>query len=228
MDYEIFKTLRAHADPHAARQMSAYMKRLFPFLGIQTPERRTLTKSFLKQARKAEGVDWAFVFDCFAQDEREFQYLALDYLGDIKTRIPLPDIVRIEQLIQTKSWWDSVDSFDQVVGCMLLAYPELKDTHIRVWMNAENLWLRRVAINCQLSLKTLTDTELLADVILANLGSTEFFINKAIGWSLRDYSKTNRQWVAEFIAQHWQRMHPLSVREGSRNLQPRSSRAASQ
>ena len=218
MEYEIFETLRAHSDPHAARQMSACMKNLFPFLGIHTPLRRALAKDLLKQLGKAEGIDWAFVSECFAQNEREYQYLALDYLGRVKTRIPQPDIARIEQLIQTKSWWDSVDSFDQVVGNMMLAYPELKDSHIRKWMNAENLWLRRVAVDCQLGLKTLTDSRLLADVMLANLGSKEFFINKAIGWSLRDYSKTDRQWVASFIARHRKRMHPLSIREGSKYL----------
>jgi len=218
MEYEIIETLRAHSDPHAAQQMSAYMKNLFPFLGIHTPLRRALAKDFLKQLGKAEGIDWAFVSECFAQDEREYQYLALDYLGRVKARIPRPDIARIEQLIQTKSWWDSVDSFDQVVGSMMRAYPELKDSHIRRWMNAENLWLRRVAIDCQLGLKALTDSRLLADVILANLGSKEFFINKAIGWSLRDYSKADRQWVADFIARHRERMHPLSIREGSKYL----------
>ena len=218
MEYEIFEALRAYSDPPAARQMSAYMKDLFPFLGIHTPLRRALAKDFLKQLGNAEGIDWAFVSECFAQNEREYQYLALDYLGRVKTRIPRPDIARIEQLIQTKSWWDSVDSFDQVVGSMMLAYPELKDSHIRKWMNAGNLWLRRVAIDCQLTLKTLTDSRLLADVILANLDSKEFFINKAIGWSLRDYSKTDRHWVADFIARHRERMHPLSIREGSKYL----------
>lgn len=216
MDYEIFETLRAHSDAHAALQMSAYMKNRFPFLGIPTPLRRTLAKDFLKERVKAEGIDWAFVSDCFAQEEREYQYLALDYLGRVKTRIPRADIARIEQLIQTKSWWDSVDSFDQVVGNMILAYPGLKDTHIRIWMSADNIWLRRVAIDCQLTLKTQTDMRLLADVILANLGSKEFFINKAIGWSLRDYSKTDRLWVAAFIALHREQMHPLSIREGGK------------
>ncbi len=85
-------------------------------------------------------------------------------------------------------------------------------------MLEENVWLKRVAIDCQLGLKALTDTRLLADAIIANLGSTEFFVNKAIGWSLRDYSKTNRSWVADFIAQHRARMHSLSIREGSKYL----------
>ena len=218
MEYEIFEILRTHSDAHAALQMSAYMKNQFPFLGIRTPLRRTLARDFLKEAAKTENIDWAFVSDCFARDEREYQYLALDYLGRVKTRIPRADIAKIEQLIQSKSWWDSVDSFDQVVGCMILAHPDLKDTHVRVWMRADNLWLRRVAIDCQLTLKTQTDTRLLAEVILANLGSTEFFINKAIGWSLRDYSKTDRQWVAWFVARHRPQMHPLSIREGSKYL----------
>jgi len=218
MEREIFRSFRAHADEDLARKMAAYMKNHFPFLGIQTPLRRALAKDFLKQLCKSTDVDWRFVFNCFAQNEREYQYLAVDYLIRVRKRVPRQDIAKIEQLIQTKSWWDSVDGLDKVVGGMLLAYPELKDTHIRPWMIAEDIWLKRVAIDCQLGFKELTDTRLLAEAIVANLGSKEFFVNKAIGWSLRDYSKTNRTWVAEFIEQYRARMHSLSVREGSKYL----------
>ena len=218
MENAIFERFRAHSNASAARQMSAYMKDNFPFLGISTPARRALAKDFLKALCQSEVVDWPFVFLCFEQAEREFHYLALDYLVRVKTRIPRTDITKIERLIQTKSWWDSVDTLDQVVGRMMLAYPALKDSHVRKWMTAENIWLKRVAIDCQLTLKELTDTRLLADAIIANLGSKEFFVNKAIGWSLRDYSKTNRDWVAEFIAQHREHLSPLSIREGSKYL----------
>lgn len=218
MEHEIFKTFSAHSDEQAARQMAAYMKNRFPFLGIHTPLRRALARGFLKQLCQSEAINWPFVFNCFEQDEREYHYLAVDYLVRVRTRIPRQDIEKIERLIQTKSWWDSVDSLDQVVGSMLQVHPVLKDTHVRKWMLAENIWLKRVAIDCQLGLKTLTDTRLLADAIIANLDSSEFFVNKAIGWSLRDYSKTNRSWVADFIAQHWSRMHSLSIREGSKYL----------
>jgi len=218
MESVIFESFRRHSDEHVARQMAAYMKSRFPFLGIQTPLRRALAKDFLKQLCQSEEINWPFVFKCFKQDEREYHYLALDYLVRLQTRLLRQDIGIIEQLIQTKSWWDSVDSLDHVVGSMLLVHPVLKDTHIRKWMRAENIWLKRVAIDCQLGFKAQTDSRLLTDAIEANLGSAEFFVNKAIGWSLRDYSKTNRRWVADFVEEHRPRMHSLSIREGSKYL----------
>ena len=51
-----------------------------------------------------------------------------------------------------------------------------------------------------------------------NFGSTEFFINKAIGWVLRQYSATDPVWVANFITRHSQHMAPLSIREGAKRL----------
>ena len=218
MDHDIFKSFRAHANAQRAQQMAAYMKNNFAFLGIPTPLRRDLSKEFLKRLARENAVNWTFVFNCFEQPEREFQYLALDYLSRIKKQIPPQDIANIEKLIQTKSWWDSVDGLDQVVGSLVLRHPELKNSHIRKWMCAENIWLKRVAIDFQLSLKELTDASLLGEVIIANFGSKEFFVNKAIGWSLRDYSKTNPRWVGEFITQHKSKLHPLSIREGSKYL----------
>ena len=86
------------------------------------------------------------------------------------------------------------------------------------WSQDENIWVRRVAIDHQLLFKEKTDEELLGKIIQNNLGSKEFFINKAIGWSLRDYSKTNPQWVAGFIEEHREKLAPLSIREGSKYL----------
>ncbi len=194
------------------------MKNNFPFLGIKSQNRRELQKPFLNKLIKEKEINWPFVFDCFEQPEREFQYAALDYLDKVKKRIPEHDIVIIEQLIQTKSWWDSVDSFDQVVGAMVLNFPELKNSHIRKWISGDNIWLKRVSIDFQLLMKEKTDSSILAEAILANLGTKEFFINKAIGWSLRDYSKTNKSWVREFIEENKQKLNTLSVREGSKYL----------
>ena len=86
---------------------------------------------------------------------------------------------------------------------------------MRYWATDENIWIRRCAIEHQLGRKENTDTALLTEIIEANLKSTEFFINKAIGWALRDYSKTDPDWVRNFIATH-PGLSTLSVREGSK------------
>jgi len=127
------------------------------------------------------------------------------------------DLLKIKILITTKSWWDSVDSLTRVVGNLALSYPTLNETLLE-WSLDENMWLRRMAIIHQLLRKKKTDTLLLEKIIVNNLNNTQFFINKAIGWALRDYSKTNAQWVRNFIDKYKKGLSSLSIREGSKYI----------
>jgi 3-methyladenine DNA glycosylase AlkD len=213
---DVFERFRDAADPQKAVPMSAYMRDQFPFLGIPTPKRRELSREFFKAVDK-RVCDWEFVFKCWEQPEREFQYLAADYLAK-RVRVLTPaDIPNLKTLVTTKSWWDTVDSLDTIVGDIALCFPEVMDT-LLAWSTDTNIWLRRVAIDHQLTRKEKTDTALLERIIANNFGQREFFINKAIGWSLREYSKTNPDWVRDFITRHRSKMAPLSIREASKYL----------
>ncbi|MCL2337184.1 MAG: DNA alkylation repair protein [Firmicutes bacterium] len=212
----IFDIFKAAANPEKAAPMSAYMRGQFAFLGISTPERRKLSREFFKTVNK-KVVDWQFVERCWAQAEREFQYLAVDYLLKLKSALTPADMPNIQRLITTKSWWDTVDALDVAVGDIALRYPEVNDV-LLAWSKDDNFWLRRSAIDHQLTRKDKTDTQLLEQILVNNLGQTEFFINKAIGWSLRDYSKTNPAWVRDFIARHRSGLAPLSIREASKYI----------
>ena len=212
----LFQQLRTHANDAVAAEMSAYMRDLFPFLGIKKPERAALQKDFLKAVKKADAVDWAFVDECWRL-EREFQYLALDYLRVVQPLLTPDDIPRLRTLAITKSWWDTVDFIDSLVGDIALRFPEV-NTVILEWSIDENIWLRRIAIDHQLQRKTKTDTALLEQVIVNNLGQKEFFINKAIGWALREYSKVDRAWVSNLIDRYRDKLAPLSIREASKYL----------
>lgn len=211
---EVFKALEAAANPEKAAAMSAYLKYQFAFLGIQKPEREMLTKDFLIQKKK-EPVDWDFAYACYARPQREFHYLAVSYVLLVKDKLVPEDIGHIESLITRNSWWDTVDTFNVPIGLMYLKYPQTGKT-IRRWMTSPNMWLRRMSIIFQLHLKDRTDTSFLAEAIENNLGSKEFFINKAIGWALREYSKTNPEWVLAFLASH--ALAPLSVREAGKYI----------
>ncbi len=210
----VFELLEAAADPEKAARMSAYLKDQFAFLGIQKPERAALTKDFLNRKKK-ETMDWEFAYACYARPQREFHYLAVDYVLQMKDKLAAQDVSHIEALITQNSWWDTVDMFNIPLGVLFLKYPQTGET-IRRWISSENLWLRRMSVTFQLHLKGKTDTAFLADAIESNLRSKEFFINKAIGWALREYSKTSPEWVRSFIASH--PLAPLSVREGSKSL----------
>ena len=213
---ELEKELKAVANPDDAVAMKAYMKNKFEFLGVKTPARRKLTKTFLKQQTNLV-IDWNFINEAWNYPYRELQYTALDYLESRKKLLTPSDLPRLKKLAQTKSWWDTIDFLDRLVGSIITRFPETKET-ILAWSCDEDIWLRRLAIDHQLLRKEKTDMELLEKILVNNLGRTEFFINKAIGWALRDYSKTNPDWVRDFIKRHQAEMAALSIREGSKYL----------
>lgn len=216
VDAGIFEIFYQNADQERAQPMAAYMKNLFPFLGIAKPERAVLSKEFLKQCKKAQTIDWAFIDKCWSL-EREFQYLALDYLKVLADLLTPADVPKLKKLAETRSWWDTIDFLDRIMGGMALQYPEVNDI-LLAWSIDDNIWLRRIAIDHQLLRKANTDTELLEKILLNNLGQKAFFINKAIGWSLRDYSKTDPDWVRGFLARHKSQMAPLSIRQASKYI----------
>ncbi|WP_425057866.1 hypothetical protein SCACP_24320 [Sporomusa carbonis] len=206
-----------NANHEQAMNMAAYMKNNFPFLGIPKPERASLERAFINQAKKAVVIEWSFVFRLWDLPEREFQYCAVDYLLAVKKLLQKDDIEKIEMLITKKSWWDTVDSLaENITGVLCAKHPELIESHIFKWAETGNIWLKRAAILFQLKYKDKTDTEVLSRIICKNSNTKEFFINKAIGWALREYSKTNMEWVKLFIESS--HLHPLSVREGSKYI----------
>jgi 3-methyladenine DNA glycosylase AlkD len=213
---DIFEVFRAAANPEKAAQMSAYMRDQFPFLGIPTPERKGISRDCLKSLGK-KPVDWGFICECWQQPEREFQYLAIDYLAKMSSILMPADIPDLRKLIVTKPWWDTVDGLDVIVGDIALRYPDVNDILLE-WSIDDSIWLRRLAIDHQLARRDKTDTQLLDRILVNNLGQTEFFINKAIGWALRDFSKTNPDWVREFIERHRNEMASLSIREASKYI----------
>lgn len=139
----------------------------------------------------------------------------MDYLR--KKSLKDTDIPTLKSLVITKSWWDSVDNLAPIIGKIVMENPHLNEL-MREWSVEENFWLRRVAIIHQLLRKDKVNTELLSEIIINNFGSKEFFINKAIGWALRDYAKTNPQWVKVFLAEHQHKMANLSIREAQKYL----------
>ena len=213
---ELLENLKAVAKPDDAVAMKAYMKNKFEFLGVKTPARRKLTKTFFKQQTDLV-IDWNFINEAWNYPYRELQYTALDYLEIRKKLLTPSDLPRLKKLAQTKSWWDTIDFLDRLVGSIIARFPETKEI-ILSWSCDKDFWLRRLAIDHQLLRKEETDTELLEKILVNNLGQTEFFINKAIGWALRDYSKTNPDWVKDFIERYRVEMAALSIREGSKYL----------
>ena len=214
---EIKRLFEGAADSERAAAMAKYMRNKFEFYGIPTPLRKALGRDLLKRERKTGVIDWDFSDMCYGDIHREFQYFTADYLSSMQEYLTFEDIPRIEGYIRSKQWWDTVDSFDRIAGDIGLRDPRVDGLMLR-WSQDGDFWVRRAAIDHQLYRKKRTNRELLEQIILNNLGSREFFINKAIGWALRDYSKVDPEWVRGFIAGNSDRMDPLSVREGSKYI----------
>lgn len=214
------KTLfEENADPIQAAPMKKYMRDQFEYLGIKTPKNVALQKEFYDEHGFPPLSELDPVLrDLWSLPPREFQYVAVGLLGRFNKQIPAKFIKTIETMIVTKSWWDTVDSIaGGTVGVHFQRFLEVREKYLPKWRAAENFWLRRTAILFQLNYKKETDFDLLCEIIHENLDSKEFFINKAIGWSLRQYARVDPQAVSKFVKST--PLHPLSRREAMKHLE---------
>jgi len=210
--------LEKHANPTEAAPMKKYMRDQFEYLGIKTSQRVALQKNFYAEygLPPVNELD-AILRDLWSLPQREFQYTAVGLLGRLSEQIPPDFIETIEYLIVTKSWWDTVDSIAGTsVGIHFKRFPAVRKKYLAKWRKSKNMWLRRTTILFQLGYKQETDFDLLCDIVRGNLGSDEFFINKAIGWALRQYARSDPKAVRKFVKET--ELHPLSRREAMKHL----------
>ncbi len=209
----LVKEFRKKANSTNAEPMAKYMKNLFPYLGIKTPERREITKKFYKEFGLPEISDLEEIIkDLWELPEREFQYFVVGLLVKFKDKVEKDIIELYEYLITTKSWWDSVDGIATwMVADLFKRFPELIKPYTEKWLKSGNMWLQRTVILFQLNYKDKTDEMLLGTSIMRVADSKEFFIQKAIGWALREYSKTDARAVINFVENN--ELAPLSKRE---------------
>jgi len=212
--------LRTAADPARADGSQTYLKSEMPSLGVRVPEVRKITT--------AAAAQWP----CGSLDElrstvlqlwrsatfREERYAAIDLTGSRLASGHLEMLPVYEEIIRTGAWWDLVDGVAHRICALLQAHRAELDGVLRRWSEDPDMWIRRSSITAQLGAKANTDAGLLAAVIQANLADREFFIRKAIGWALREYAKTDPDWVRQFVAKHEAALSPLSRREALRNL----------
>lgn len=208
-------TLQTHRNPEKAVPMAKYMKNWFPFLGLPRPAYEVLVKPIATQVKGRVDEKWLeqACLSLWQLPEREFQYVALTLLkGNLEALTPT-SLPLMQQLVQRKSWWDTVDTIaSHPVGSLISRFPALK-TEMDVWNHHPNLWVRRTSLLHQLGYKAHTDAQRLFRYCLDNATDQEFFIRKAIGWALREYAKTNPQAVYNFVDNHRDHLSPLSIRE---------------
>ena len=215
---EIQSLFKNSGDAQIALAMKAYMKNRFEFLGLKRPERDLIQKVIFKDlkinnAQELEQIVralWKLPF-------REYHYVACDLLAINKNIYKDLNIEFLDFLITTNSWWDTVDFISaNVIGGYYLHHKKLYEKDLAPWTKSTDFWKRRACIIFQLKYKNEIDTVWLSKRILENSDSKEFFLQKAIGWALRQHSQVDARWVIDFTDNH--PLKPLSKREALRLL----------
>ncbi len=192
-----------HANAANAKGMKAYMLNQFDFYGLKAPVWRKLSKAYFKQALPPFDEVEMIIQDCWQHPKRELQYVAIELLACYQKEWKKETIRMIEYMIIHKSWWETVDhAASSLTGTYFQKFPEQQQKITDKWNKSSNIWLQRSSLMFQKAYKEKTDTILLSKHILHLKASKEFFIQKAIGWALREYSKTNAKWVKAFVKKH--------------------------
>jgi len=210
------KEFQQHGNSQIASQQKAYMRDQFEFFGIKTPDRRNIQKPFfVKEYLPPKEELPELTKTLWKKPEREFHMFAQELVFKYIKKFEKVDMSLLEHMVTHKSWWDTVDYIAvHLMGNYFKKFPEERKTYVDKWLKSNNIWLQRCALLFQLQYKTEMDTKLLSYTINSLLGSKEFFINKAIGWVLRHYSRTNPEWVEDFVYQT--DLHSLSRKEALR------------
>ena len=212
---------KKNSDKEFAKGAQRYMKSEMPYYGVRSPIKKKIDFKLKKKHKIESFGEWNNIIGELWDNAkfREERYAAMTILGQYKEYHTLKIIPLIEHIIITGAWWDFIDGISpNTVGSLLKKYPKEMRKTLKSWNNSNHMWLRRASILAQLKFKDETDEKLLYSFIKNRMHEKEFFIRKAIGWVLREYSKTNKESVRKFINRNKNGLSNLSIREGSKYI----------
>jgi len=199
--FELTLAFEKHANPSTAAGYKAYMRNKWDYYGMSSPVRRQLVKDFISKAGyPSYELLEEVVYFAWEQPQREWQYVAMEFVAKAVNKSDASMLDLAEWMITNKSWWDTVDYIaPNIAGMLFKKYPTTKMQSIENWMQSENLWLQRSCLIHQLRYNAEADRALLFNICERLAGHPDFFIRKAIGWSLRQYSKAFPEAVIDFV-----------------------------
>lgn len=213
-------TLAAHADPEKAAGMQGYMRTNMRFYGVQKPGRTEILRHIKSEFAPASLDEYEeLVTALWDLPHREEKYIAQG-VATMFRQFMIPESLPIyERFIDEGAWWDFVDeTATHMIRELVLNHPDVMWPVVDSWIDHENMWRRRAVIICQVGAKDRTDASRLFAYCEARAHETEFFIRKAIGWALREYSKTDPEAVAGFVNAHRDELSRLSFREATKHI----------
>lgn len=195
------KELNLLSDQNRSLGAAAYMKHKFVFIGVDATTRKNIQKDWFKLINDHFHLRWEIITELWLKEEREYHYVAIDWINSWnKKYLEEVDIEKLEWLLTNHSWWDSVDAIaSNVLGTYFQKFPTKIHEVISIWRDSDNFWLQRSCLIFQLKYRGNVNFELLKSLIIQFMPNKEFFIQKAIGWSLRQYSKFNSSEVKLFV-----------------------------
>lgn len=207
-----------NANNERSVSQKAYMRNQFEYFGLDAATRRHIQKPFLVTKYlpvKSEATP--LIIELWEKPQRDFQYVAQELAFKYIKSLEIEDINLFEYMVTHKSWWDTIDFIaPKLIGNYFLKFPEQRNQYVEKWIASNNIWLQRSAILFQLKYKSNLDSDFLKKIILSLNHTNEFFINKSIGWVLREFSRTNPAWVLNFAENN--ALSNLSKREALRLL----------
>lgn len=201
MTVEIIERLSSLRDQSKSQAMAKYMRDKFAFLGITSPDRKQVIKEYIPRVRSLDHLPRTeIILALWQQEEREYQYAAMDLYIASKSKLAEEDMDVVVDLLSTKQWWDTIDLLaSHLVGHLWKKYPHLHEKYYSSWLKEEDIWLNRTCLLYQLKYRELLDTTALEQAITALQHKNEFFIQKAIGWILRQYSRYDPGYVISIV-----------------------------
>lgn len=204
-------------NPEKQDKMAQYMRNQFPFNGVDAVQRKQIVRSIWQDVKTWSAEELLTEIESYyAQSAREYQYVAIDLAVLAKKKWSQKDLQVFLKLAQEKTWWDSIDAWRKVFADYVKLHPDEFDDVAALFVKHENFWVRRIGINLQLGFKEKTNLDYLTMMIDDDIDTDEFFIQKAIGWSLREYAKTDQEWVAKFIETH--KTTPFATKEATKHF----------
>ncbi len=207
--------LSALGNPDRAKGAQAYMKTSDPFFGVDAPTlRRELKALYAEFPPKDSKTYQAQILQLWSLPQREAKYAAVEWARHFKAFITLNALPLYERMVREGRWWDTVDAIAaHLIGKLLLDQRATMKPLLEGWIRDEDLWIRRTALLAHLKHKAATDEKQLFDHCLRMAPEKDFFARKAIGWALREYSKTRPERVVAFVETHRERFSGLTRRE---------------
>ena len=192
-------------------------------MGVRVPVMRKTVQAVFARCPPVGADEWRATILALWREAayREQRYAAVELAvhRPFLCWLNMESVPLLDELIVNGAWWDYVDRIAPAgLGHVLSIQPKPMGALMRCWAGDENIWRRRAALLCQLGFKERTDVALLFDCIGACMGHREFFVQKAMGWALRDHARTDPGEVRRYVGANGSRLSKLTRREALKNL----------